>query len=81
MVILFKLRTFSSATASTSKSPGLPTQDGAQVALKGLQDDALDLYDRLPQELLAGVTQQLVLRHHLHLGPTRQQTVSPTHTR
>lgn len=66
---------------SISRSPGLPTKNGAQVTLEGLQDDTLDLHDRLPQELLAGITQQLSLCHHLHLVPTWQETVSPTHTR
>lgn len=49
---------------------GLPTEDGAQVTLEGLQDDALDFNDRLPQELFAGVTQQFIFCHHLHLMST-----------
>lgn len=54
----------------------LPTKDGTQVTLKGLQDDALDLHHRLAQELFAGIAQQFIFCHHLHLVPMWTDIVS-----
>lgn len=54
------------------------TKNGAQVTLERLQDDTLDLRHRLAQELFAGVAQQFIIHHHLHLMPARTQ-ISWTH--
>lgn len=56
-----------------------PTKDGTQVTLEGLQDDTLDLYDWLSQELFAGITQQFIFCHHLDLVPMWTDIVSWTH--
>lgn len=59
----------------------LPTEDGAEVTLEGLQDDTLDLCHWLAQELFAGVTQQFPFCHHLHLDKDRQmKTLTNTGT-